>query len=139
VALARALYSKAPLVLLDDVFSALDTKTAALLWERCFCTDLLNGRTVVLVTNMSWIGSQADLTVTIENGRIKGTEQNLGVTRTPVVLSTESHGGGEELIDGQTNTNPLLTDTKPAASKAPKDDIKNEMEASSSSGRLMCK
>lgn len=40
VALARALYSKASLILLDDVFSALDAKTSALLWEEAFCGDL---------------------------------------------------------------------------------------------------
>lgn len=40
VALARALYSKASVILLDDVFSALDSKTSALLWEEAFCGDL---------------------------------------------------------------------------------------------------
>lgn len=40
VALARALYSKASVILLDDVFSALDSKTSALLWQEAFCGDL---------------------------------------------------------------------------------------------------
>src|SRR3546814_9785866 len=34
VALARALYSKAPLLLLDDIFAALDAKTAAGVWKQ---------------------------------------------------------------------------------------------------------
>lgn len=51
VALARALYSKAPVLLLDDIFSALDTKTAASVWKDCFCGELLRGRTIVLVSN----------------------------------------------------------------------------------------
>lgn len=59
VALARALYAKSPLILLDDVFSALDTKTAASVWEHCFCGDLLRGRTVVLVTNVPWISGES--------------------------------------------------------------------------------
>ena len=61
VALARALYSKAPLLLLDDVFSALDSKTAAALWENCFCHDVLRGRTVVLVTNVPWIAGMPSI------------------------------------------------------------------------------
>ncbi|MBE3041904.1 ATP-binding cassette domain-containing protein [Candidatus Bathyarchaeota archaeon] len=104
-ALARALYSKAPMILLDDVFSALDAKTAAMLWELCFCGDLLRGRTVLLVTQVPWIAAQADLEITLENGMVKGIEQHLGVVRTPVsvdaALATgeglrgpDAHGSG---------------------------------------------
>ncbi|EMR69939.1 putative abc transporter protein [Eutypa lata UCREL1] len=84
VALARALYSKASVILLDDVFSALDSKTSALLWKEAFCGDLLKGRTVVLVTQLPWIGPQADLTVLLENGLVKEAQQNLGVGKLPV-------------------------------------------------------
>ncbi|KAI1776970.1 ABC transporter [Hypoxylon cercidicola] len=87
VALARALYSKASVILLDDVFSALDAKTSALLWEEAFCGDLLKGRTVVLVTQLPWIAPQADLTITLENGSIKNVQQNLGVVRKSVTLN----------------------------------------------------
>ncbi|CAJ2513544.1 Uu.00g016630.m01.CDS01 [Anthostomella pinea] len=86
VALARALYSKAPVILLDDIFSALDAKTSALLWEEAFCGDLLKGRTVVLVTQLPWIAPQADLSIALENGTIKGIQQNLGVTQKSVTL-----------------------------------------------------
>lgn len=84
VALARALYSKASVILLDDVFSALDSKTSALLWREAFCGDLLKGRTVVLVTQLPWIGPQADLIVLLENGSVKDIQQNLGVVRRSV-------------------------------------------------------
>ncbi|KAI2473026.1 ABC transporter [Annulohypoxylon bovei var. microspora] len=87
VALARALYSKASVILLDDVFSALDSKTSAFLWEEAFCGDLLKGRTVVLVTQLPWIAPQADLTVTLENGSIKDVQQNLGIVRKSVTLN----------------------------------------------------
>ncbi|KAI0387803.1 ABC transporter [Hypomontagnella monticulosa] len=87
VALARALYSKASVILLDDVFSALDSKTSALLWEEAFCGDLLKGRTVVLVTQLPWISPQADLSITLENGSVKEIQQNLGVVRKAVTLN----------------------------------------------------
>ncbi|KAI0132243.1 ABC transporter [Xylariales sp. AK1849] len=92
VALARALYSKAPVLLLDDIFSALDAKTASTVWADCFCGDMLKGRTIVLVTQLPWISPQAELSITLENGLVKDVQQNLGVTRKPVTLD-------EELVD----------------------------------------
>jgi ABC-type multidrug transport system fused ATPase/permease subunit len=89
VALARALYSKAPVLLLDDIFSALDAKTAASVWEECFCSDILKNRTIVLVTQLAWIREQADMAVSLENGTIKDTQQNIGVVRTSISLATE--------------------------------------------------
>ena len=51
VALARAVYSRARLLLLDDPLSALDHQTAETIVRRCFGGPLLEGRTVVLVTH----------------------------------------------------------------------------------------
>lgn len=93
VALARTLYSKAPMVLLDDIFSALDAKTAAMVWERCFCSDLLRGRTVLLVSQVPWIAAQADMEIELEDGMAKGIEQHLGVTRTLVSVDAALASG----------------------------------------------
>jgi ABC-type multidrug transport system fused ATPase/permease subunit len=92
VALARALYSKAPVILLDDIFSALDAKTSAALWKEAFCGDLLRERTVVLVSQLPWVAPQADLTIVMENGQVIDLQQNLGVTRHMVTI-------GEALVD----------------------------------------
>ncbi|GAC95425.1 ATP-binding cassette transporter [Pseudozyma hubeiensis SY62] len=51
VALARAVYSRAPVVLLDDVLAAVDSHTARRLVDECLCGDLMRGRTVILVTH----------------------------------------------------------------------------------------
>jgi ABC-type multidrug transport system fused ATPase/permease subunit len=148
VALARALYSKAPLLLLDDIFSALDAKTTASVWEQCFCTDLLRGRTVVLVTQVKWIAEQADLHVVLENGNITSQEQHIGIVRRPVeiakdaiegdgpdaaatVTSTNGHGETNGLNGGDAAKPPA-----PTASKPKKDDIAKEMEATGATGRL---
>lgn len=101
VAFARALYSNAPMVLLDDVFSALDAKTAAAVWERCFCSDLLRGRTVLLVTQVPWVAAQADLEIKLEDGTVKGIEQHLGVVRTPISIDAALAIG-----EGMRNPNP---------------------------------
>lgn len=144
VALARALYSKAPLLLLDDIFSALDSKTAASVWELCFCSDLLKGRTVVLVTQISWISKQSDLAIKLENGSIVSKEQNIGVVRRPIQLSKGQVGenGGEATNgsheNGLNGANGTLSGNgkpaKPAAAK--KDEISDEMKATGKTGRL---
>ncbi|KAL8700458.1 MAG: hypothetical protein Q9201_005439 [Fulgogasparrea decipioides] len=51
VALARAMYSPAKVLFLDDPLSALDHQTAETIVQRCFCSPLAEGRTIVLVTH----------------------------------------------------------------------------------------
>lgn len=49
--LARAVYSRAQTILLDDVLSALDVHTAKWIVDKCLRGDILQGRTVLLVTH----------------------------------------------------------------------------------------
>ncbi|KIX03561.1 uncharacterized protein Z518_07114 [Rhinocladiella mackenziei CBS 650.93] len=51
VALARAVYSRAQILVLDDPLSALDQQTAEWIVTKCLCGNLLEGRTVVLATH----------------------------------------------------------------------------------------
>ena len=51
VTLARAVYSGAQTILLDDVLSALDVHTAKWVVDKCLHGDLLLGRTILLVTH----------------------------------------------------------------------------------------
>lgn len=143
VALARALYSKAPLLLLDDIFSALDSKTTASVWEQCFCSDLLKGRTVVLVTQVKWIAEQADLHVVLENGVVTSQEQHIGIVRKPVQVAKDAiEGDGPDATTTTTNGNGTNgvnggeAAKPPTASKPKKDDISKEMEATGNTGRM---
>ncbi|PHH87438.1 hypothetical protein CDD83_8869 [Cordyceps sp. RAO-2017] len=151
VALARALYSKAPLLLLDDVFSALDAKTSAGVWKHCFCGHLLQGRTVVLVTQVPWIPPQADLAIWLDKGRISIAESNIGVVRRPIKIA-EVLGGGDD-DDGDDDDQAVGTERPPEPELQPNGDALNdatkivqdvslddivdqEMKASSKAGRL---
>jgi ABC-type multidrug transport system ATPase subunit len=49
VSLARAVYSTAQTILLDDILAALDVHTAVWIVTKCLKGDLLGGRTVLLV------------------------------------------------------------------------------------------
>ncbi|PPQ71819.1 hypothetical protein CVT26_007733 [Gymnopilus dilepis] len=51
VTLARAIYSSAGILLLDDVLAALDVHTSKWIVEKCFQGDLMQGRTVILITH----------------------------------------------------------------------------------------
>lgn len=70
VALACALFSFTLLLLLDDIFSALDTKTSTLPQNRMFFSDLIKGRTVILVTRLDRVAQEADLAIVLENGLV---------------------------------------------------------------------
>jgi len=71
VALARALYSCASLLLLDDPLSAVDATVGRVLFERALCGPLARGRTRILVTHhRQWL-SRADLVIELAGGRIQ--------------------------------------------------------------------
>ncbi|KAI0068093.1 P-loop containing nucleoside triphosphate hydrolase protein, partial [Artomyces pyxidatus] len=66
VSLARAVYSPAATILLDDVLAALDVHTARWIVDKCFKGDLLRGRTVLLVThNIAMASPIADYVVSL--------------------------------------------------------------------------
>ena len=52
VTLARAVYSQAQVLILDDVLAALDVHTAKWIVEKCLQGDLVRGRTVLLVVSV---------------------------------------------------------------------------------------
>ncbi|KAF9887377.1 hypothetical protein FE257_010232 [Aspergillus nanangensis] len=70
VSLARALYSNASTLLLDDIFSALDTHTATFVYEKCFRSGFLSDRTVILVTHYPPVLDNAELVIRMSHGRL---------------------------------------------------------------------
>ncbi|KAF8157969.1 hypothetical protein B0H34DRAFT_797400 [Crassisporium funariophilum] len=66
VTLARAIYSSAEIILLDDVLAALDVHTSKWIVNECLKGDLVRDRTVLLVThNIALTGAIADHIVSI--------------------------------------------------------------------------
>ena len=72
ITLARAIYSSAEILLLDDILAALDVHTAKWIVDKCFGGDLVRGRTVLLVThNIALTRPIADFVVSLgSNGTI---------------------------------------------------------------------
>lgn len=67
--LARALLRKrAPILLLDEVFSALDVKTRKKVLERL--QEVFKGKTVIIISNVFDVVEQADMVVVLNKGEI---------------------------------------------------------------------
>ncbi|EJT98591.1 P-loop containing nucleoside triphosphate hydrolase protein [Dacryopinax primogenitus] len=74
VTLARAVYSRAKVLLLDDVLSALDVHTSKWIVDKCFRGPLVQGRTVLLVThNVALAAPVAGNIISLDiNGKVIG-------------------------------------------------------------------
>ncbi|KAF7440791.1 hypothetical protein PC9H_001139 [Pleurotus ostreatus] len=72
VTLARAIYSDAEIIILDDVLSALDVHTAKWIVDKCLRGDLVQNRTVILAThNVMLTAPVAQYAVTLgADGRV---------------------------------------------------------------------
>ncbi|ORY16438.1 ABC transporter [Clohesyomyces aquaticus] len=105
VSLARAVYARKKLILLDDVFSGVDARNAALISERLLGHQGLlrrNLTTVVLVTHAPSLISLANDAIVVENGAITefGNIDSLRVSGGYVAgleLKLPSESGGIEI------------------------------------------
>ncbi|KAF7586657.1 hypothetical protein BBP40_008526 [Aspergillus hancockii] len=69
VSFARALYSRAGILVMDDIFSALDAETGRHVYEHGLTGDLAQGRTRILVTHhVGLCLPRTDYCVLLENG-----------------------------------------------------------------------
>ncbi|KAF9013099.1 P-loop containing nucleoside triphosphate hydrolase protein [Cyathus striatus] len=66
ITFARAVYSSAEILLLDDILAALDAHTSKAIIDTCIKGDLLRGRTVILVTHNSSLMTKADCVISID-------------------------------------------------------------------------
>ncbi|HMA68955.1 MAG TPA: ABC transporter ATP-binding protein [Candidatus Mcinerneyibacterium sp.] len=77
LALARALYKKPPVLILDDITSALDAETEMNLWKELF--ETIPDQTLILVTHRPKSAELVDKILILEDGKIieKGTHRDL--------------------------------------------------------------
>ncbi|ESK84755.1 hypothetical protein Moror_568 [Moniliophthora roreri MCA 2997] len=113
VTLARAVYSQAGILLLDDVLAALDVHTSKWIVEKCFKGDLLKGRTVILVThNVVMLQALAGNVISVKDGKIvsQGTvNEALGkdeILAAEVEKEKEAEEQAEEVVD------PVVAETR---------------------------
>lgn len=69
VTLARAIYSRADILVMDDVFSAVDAHVGRHIFEKCVTGDICKGRTRILVTHhVALVQSKAKYIVELGEG-----------------------------------------------------------------------
>ncbi|KZT58208.1 multidrug resistance-associated ABC transporter [Calocera cornea HHB12733] len=72
ISLARAVYSRAATLLLDDVLSAVDAHTAHHLFSECLKGELMEGRTIILVSHhVQLCLPGASYVISLENGHLQ--------------------------------------------------------------------
>ncbi|KAL4917030.1 ABC transporter type 1, transmembrane domain-containing protein [Aspergillus aurantiobrunneus] len=84
ISLARAIYSRARHLLLDDCLSAVDSHTAKHIFRQALSGPLMMNRTCILVThNIALTAPYADFIVAIENGKVsfKGRPEEPGASK----------------------------------------------------------
>ncbi|KAF8192829.1 P-loop containing nucleoside triphosphate hydrolase protein [Mycena galopus ATCC 62051] len=115
VTLARAVYSQASIILLDDVLAALDVHTAKWIVEECFGGDLIAGRTVLLVThNIALAHSVSQFTVSLGvDGRVISQESVHDALSKDVKLNKEAADEQARL----TSADELATASQPVPEK----------------------
>ncbi|KAK9465458.1 hypothetical protein V1512DRAFT_210824 [Lipomyces arxii] len=90
ISLARALYSPARHLILDDCLSAVDSHTALYLYENCITGPLMKDRTCILVShNVALTLTLASKVIVLENGRIVAQGDPAEIVDTGVLGSDE--------------------------------------------------
>ncbi|KAG9234433.1 ABC transporter-like protein [Amylocarpus encephaloides] len=95
LSLARAVYSQAKVLLLDDPLSALDHQTADSIVRRCFSGPLMKDRTVILVTHRTELCIHiADQIVQIADGRAEVIDRE--IVSSDELCKIASHDGAHD-------------------------------------------
>ncbi|KAJ6590816.1 P-loop containing nucleoside triphosphate hydrolase protein [Mycena sp. CBHHK59/15] len=117
--LARAVYSKASILLLDDVLAALDVHTAQWIVEKCFGGDLIKDRTVILVThNVALARPIAHFIVTFgSDGKVESQGSYSEIVKRGSKLAAQLHEGQAALDKTQQAIDTEAPVAKPADGK----------------------
>ena len=110
VTLARAVYSRAGILVLDDIFSAVDTQVGRHLLQKCLVSDLCKGRTRILATHhVALVASEARFVVELANGVVAEAGPTSKLVEDGIMAKIKSHQQSHQEIsedEGTTTINP---------------------------------
>ena len=125
VALARALYSRAGTIILDDVLSAVDAHVGRLIVNEALTGDLARGRTVILATHHAeLVLPHAAYLVRLADGRLESAQAITNSTDLVLAGASTDHAENENADEdtdrsAERSEDYTATETKPTK---PKDD-----------------
>jgi ATP-binding cassette subfamily B protein len=103
ISIARALLKEAPILVMDDALSAVDTKTESTIVQ--VLPQAVSGRTVLLIAQRLTVGPQADKIVVLDRGKVAefGTHKELleksGIYASFVQLQSQKKKKGIEVTN----------------------------------------
>lgn len=103
ISIARALLKEAPILVMDDALSAVDTKTESTIVQ--VLPQAVSGRTVLLIAQRLTVGPQADKIVVLDQGKVAelGTHKKLleesGIYASFVQLQSQEKKKGIEVTN----------------------------------------
>ncbi|KAI8624244.1 P-loop containing nucleoside triphosphate hydrolase protein [Xylariaceae sp. FL1651] len=99
ITLARAIYSRAGILVLDDIFSAVDAHVGRHIFEKCLNGELGNGRTRVLVTHhVALCEPKTKYLMELGDGRVLHAGLMSELEETGTLEQIKSHEQGEQEI-----------------------------------------
>ena len=97
VSFARALYSRAGILILDDIFSAVDANVGRHLYEKALTGELGQGRTRILVTHhVALTLPKAKYSVLLTNGEVEAAGSTEELQRSGKLQSILAHDAEEQ-------------------------------------------
>jgi ABC-type multidrug transport system fused ATPase/permease subunit len=137
IALARAVYSSAKTVILDDVLSAVDAQTARHLHDHVLTGPIMRGRTCILVSHaINLVAPSAAFVVLLDGGNVIASGSPAELSASGALDLADSEGSTEndagESVDGEVDQD---SEVAPSAStiaatvlSAPKDMADGDLE-----------
>ncbi|KAI7834991.1 P-loop containing nucleoside triphosphate hydrolase protein [Kickxella alabastrina] len=122
ICLARAVYSPARHVIMDDCLSAVDAHTAKHLYDNCLMAPLMSERTRILVTHAVGLAiKSAAMVVVMQDGRIAAAGTPLEVLHSGKLSEETLREADEEQQNAATRAEARSASARVKASAAPQD------------------
>ncbi|KAH8702386.1 putative ABC metal ion transporter [Talaromyces proteolyticus] len=139
VTLARAVYARADIYLLDDVLSAVDSHVGRHLINRVLGPNgVLNGKTRILATNAITILQEADFIGLLRERTLieKGTYEQLMAMKGEVANLIRTTSSDDEENDSEASKDDNKSPTTPDSTTADESDLSEDEEAGDAVGVL---
>ncbi|TDZ99642.1 ABC transporter gloK [Colletotrichum sidae] len=126
-ALARAVYSRNKLVILDDIFSGLDSKSVSKISARLFAKDghfCQNGISVILATHTRHLIQFADEVIVLDNGSVlsQGPYEQVVAESSDMVLVSAPDVYNNDVTDERSSPTPEDAKSETAATDIQSDE-----------------
>ena len=127
VSLARALYSESDIYLLDDPFSALDSKVAREIFSNVLKEKLAKEKIIILVTHHLNFAKEADHVVLMDNGRVQAQGKFSELEKLDISLLNIFKGQNQNKAGEDTTKNEIEAKVESKVVQNQKEEVKQDI------------